>query len=233
VLWDLDGTLIDTEDHWVTAQSMLADSWGAAWTSTDVLATIGRPLAHTAARLQRNGVGLPVDQIVEKLRQQTMERLADRVPWRPGGLQLLDQLHARGTPCALVTMSDDVFVASVLARLPRPYFATVVTRDMVDEPKPHPRPYQLAAELLGVAPRDCLAVEDSPAGVQSAEAAGMPVLALQGAVLLSGGSHRHVVTSLADLDLDEVWYRLQHEPTADHAAAGIGAAIDERMTDHD
>ena len=100
------------------------------------------------------------------------------MPWRPGALELLTALHEAGVPNALVTMSWRSLADLVVSLVPPGVFAVVVTGDEVEHGKPHPEPYLAAARLLGVEVSDCVAIEDSPTGVPSAVAAGVPTLAV-------------------------------------------------------
>ena len=81
-------------------------------------------------------------------------------------------------PNALVTMSWRSLATAVVEALPEGTFAAVVTGDEVEHGKPHPEPYHAAARMLGVEARDCIAIEDSPTGVRSAVAAGVPTIAV-------------------------------------------------------
>ena len=101
------------------------------------------------------------------------------MPWRPGARELLAALNVRGVPCALVTMSWQHPTDEVVRQLPPGSFQAVITGDMVMNGKPHPEPYRRAAEELGVDPLSCVAIEDSPTGVASAEAAGCVVVAVR------------------------------------------------------
>ena len=100
------------------------------------------------------------------------------MPWRPGARELLTSLNRAGVPCALVTMSWKNITDEVLRQMPPGTFRAVITGDMVMNGKPHPEPYRRAAEALGVDPLSCVAIEDSPTGVASAEAAGCVVVAV-------------------------------------------------------
>jgi beta-phosphoglucomutase-like phosphatase (HAD superfamily) len=83
-----------------------------------------------------------------------------------------------GVPSALVTMSWRSLADAVLAALPDDTFSAVITGDEVEHGKPHPEPYLAAARALGVEVGDCVAIEDSPTGVRSAVAAGVPTIAV-------------------------------------------------------
>src|SRR5699024_2783195 len=94
------------------------------------------------------------------------------VPFRPGALELLADLRAAGIPCALVTMSYRRLAEAVVSACEPGTFAALITGDEVSHGKPHPEPYVAGADALGVAPEECVALEDSLPGLQSALAAG-------------------------------------------------------------
>jgi HAD superfamily hydrolase (TIGR01509 family) len=146
---------------------------------------------------EHSGIDLTPEEIVGELLRGVVERVRRHVPWRPGAQELLAALHADGVPCALVTMSYRPLAEAIVGRLPAGSFAAVVTGDEVTRGKPHPEPYLTAAARLGVDPAGCLAIEDSPTGVGSATAAGIPVLAVEHLVPILPGPGRHVVQSLS------------------------------------
>ena len=177
VLWDMDGTLIDTEPYWMAAETEVVEAYGGTWTDEDARALVGADLIDAARQIaERASVPLPPEAIVERLLDGVISRLHQGTPWRPGARELLAELVDAGVPCALVTMSWRRFVDPVIAQLPHGSFAAIVTGDEIDNGKPHPAPYLRAAALLGVEPADCVAIEDSPTGVRSALAAGCRVL---------------------------------------------------------
>ena len=113
-------------------------------------------------------------------------------------------MRAAGVPCALVTMSYARLVDAALAQLPAGSFDVLVTGDEVKRGKPHPEAYLTAAERLGVDPAACVAIEDSPAGAASAEAAGARVLVVPQAVEVPTGPRRTHVASLKGIGLDDL-----------------------------
>jgi HAD superfamily hydrolase (TIGR01509 family) len=198
----MDGTLVDTEPYWIEVEYALVDEFGGTWTHADALELVGNDLLVSAAYLRdHGGVDLEPEVIVERLLDGVIERIRERVPWRPGAVELLAELQGAGVPCALVTMSYERFVAPVLEALPARTFATAVTGDAVTVGKPHPEPYLTAAAILGVDPHDCLAIEDSNTGAKSAEAAGCTVLVVPNHVPVLEGQHRVFRDTLADLDV--------------------------------
>ena len=177
MLWDMDGTLVDTEPYWIETEHALAAEHGGEWTTEDAMKLVGNDLLVSGAYI-KDRLGLPhtPEEVVELLLDGVCSRIEQHVPWRPGARELLTDLAAHGIPCALVTMSYQRFVAPILAQLPAETFTVIVTGDQVTQGKPHPEPYETAAAALGLDPRDCVAIEDSPTGATSADAAGCTVL---------------------------------------------------------
>jgi HAD superfamily hydrolase (TIGR01509 family) len=197
VLWDMDGTLVDTEPYWLDAEQQLVEAHGGTWTEQDAMALVGRDLLDSGRYIREHGgVDLPPKEIVELLLDGVVQHVRRAVPWRPGARELLAALRREGTPCALVTMSWERFVAPVLAALPHGSFDVVVTGDAVSRGKPHPEPYLHAARLLGVEPSECLAIEDSNTGARSAEAAGCLVVVVENHVRVEPGERRVFLPSL-------------------------------------
>jgi HAD superfamily hydrolase (TIGR01509 family) len=201
----MDGTLVDTEPYWIEAEYALVAEHGGTWSHADALNLVGNDLLVSGEYIREHGgVDLPPEEIVDRLLDEVIARIRERVPWRPGAIELLAHLNAEGVPCALVTMSYERFVAPVLAALPAGSFAAVVTGDAVTVGKPHPEPYLTAARLLGVGPGDCLAIEDSNTGAKSAEAAGCAVLVVPNHVPVLEGERRTFLDSLVGVDLQRL-----------------------------
>ncbi len=201
VLWDMDGTLVDTEPYWVESETEVVRTHGnGVWTKEDALDCVGNDLLVTGSIVQQRGqVRLPVESIVELLMDGVVSRIRTTVPWRPGARELLSDLRARKVPCALVTMSYERLVGPVLDAMPAGSFDVVVTGDNVSHGKPHPEPYQHAARLLGVDPDACVAIEDSNPGATSAEAAGCRVLVVENHVSVEPGPGRTFLPTLEGL----------------------------------
>jgi HAD superfamily hydrolase (TIGR01509 family) len=173
VLWDMDGTLVDTEPYWMETEWALAERHGGAWSTEHALNLVGKALLDSGVYIRRHmGIDLSPEQIVDELLDGVVERVRREVPWRPGGRELLRDLRASGVPCALVTMSWMRFVEPILEHLPPDTFGAVVTGDRVELGKPHPEPYLRAAAELGVDPKRCAVVGDIGADVEAAQAAG-------------------------------------------------------------
>jgi HAD superfamily hydrolase (TIGR01509 family) len=198
VLWDLDGTLVDTEPAWLAAEYRLVESFGGSWSTAHGKAIVGHDLLDSAAYLRKHGgVELPLQEIADRMVGDVLASVEREVVWRPGVRRLLAELRSAGVPCAMVTMSYESLARSVADQLPAGTFRTLVTGDQVSHGKPHPEPYLTAAQRLGVPPSGCVAIEDSPTGVASAEAAGCVVLAVQNQVPLAAAPGRTVLDDLA------------------------------------
>jgi HAD superfamily hydrolase (TIGR01509 family) len=200
VLWDMDGTLVDTEPYWTVAELALAERHGGTWSPERSLEVVGFDLLD-AARFMRVQMGIDVapEQIVDEMLDAVIKQVEDAVPWREGSLELLTSLGEAGVPCALVTMSWTRFVDPILRWLPEGTFSAVVTGDTVDRGKPHPEPYLTAARRLDVLAAECLAIEDSDTGATSAAAAGCTVLCAPLHVPVPPGPGRVLTQSLVGL----------------------------------
>jgi HAD superfamily hydrolase (TIGR01509 family) len=197
VLWDMDGTLVDTEPYWIECEFALVESFGGTWSEQHAHELVGGDLIESAIYIaEHGGVPLPPAEIVHRLLDGVVARVRAHIPWRPGAQELLTELRALRVPCALVTMSWRRFAEAVVDGLPAGTFAALVTGDEVSAPKPDPEPYLLAARLLGADPARCVAIEDSPRGVTSAVAAGVHTLAVPHVIPLPPGPGRTLAPSL-------------------------------------
>ena len=192
VLWDMDGTIVDTEPYWFAAEFEIVEMHGGSWSHDHARAMVGFDLLDSGRYMREHGgVDREPHEIVEMLLDRVVASVRREVPWRPGARELLGAVRSRGISSALVTMSWRRFADEVVACLPDGTFDTTVVGDDVSRGKPHPEPYLLAAERLGVDPRECVAIEDSPTGARSALAAGCRVIGVP-----------HVVDIPREIDVD-------------------------------
>jgi HAD superfamily hydrolase (TIGR01509 family) len=212
VLWDMDGTIVDTEPYWFAAEFEIVEMHGGQWSIEHARALVGSDLLDSGAYMRKHGgVDREPAEIVEMLLDRVVAQLRVEIPWRPGARELLAAVNEADIPTALVTMSWKRFADQVVECLPSGSFRVSVTGDEVTRGKPHPEPYLLAAERLGVDPRDCVAIEDSPTGVRSALAAGCRVLGVPHVVAIpsdldQGSGQLVIATSLVGKTLsDLVW----------------------------
>ena len=200
VLFDMDGLLIDSEPLWLEAETAVMARLGASWTEADQVQLLGGSLDRTVRYLLAKATrpASPA-QVGEWLMTGVAGRVREHgVPLRPGARELLAEVAAAGLPHALVTSSERGFMDAVLASTGL-RFDVLVCADDVGMTKPDPEPYLLAAKLLGTDPARCFALEDSPNGVASAEAAGCRVIAVPSLVPIGPAPGRTVVRSLTEL----------------------------------
>ncbi|TDC83445.1 HAD family phosphatase [Micromonospora sp. KC606] len=204
MLFDMDGTLVDSEKLWDVALRELAAEYGGELSADARRAIIGTSMAE-AMRILHEDLGQPEREPQASaawIDARILELFRTGLRWRPGALTLLRAVRAAGIPTALVTSSGRALVEIALDTLGRDSFDAVVCGDEVDAAKPHPEPYLTAARLLDVPIARCVAIEDSPAGVASALAAGAAVLAVPAEAPLPTMDGVHQVESLTGADLE-------------------------------
>lgn len=184
ILWDMDGTIVDSEQYWITAEQELVHLFGGTWTHEDGLTLVGNGLPTTAEKLQSRGVNLSIDEIIQALTNRVLEQLEVAVPWRPGAVELIHQFQSAGIPQALVTMSIERMARSVVKMIPGSPLTEVVAGDNVINSKPDPEAYVLAAQKFNVNISRCVAFEDSPSGCTSAHRSGAVTIGVKNLVNL-------------------------------------------------
>lgn len=206
VLFDMDGLLVDTEPVWTVAEVELCTALGVEFTPEMKAAIVGTSMTTAVPTLLRH-VGAPceqddVDRTTDWLLDRMVTLFAQTPVLLPGVAALLAELAATEVPVALVSSSYRVLVDAVLAHGFGP-FAVTLAGDEVGRTKPHPEPYLTAAARLGVDPARCVVLEDSPAGVTAAEAAGCAVVAVPSVhgVAFDRAPRRLVVPSLEGVGL--------------------------------
>ena len=204
VLWDMDGTLVDSEPYWLLSESALAEDYGKVWTQESGNYLIGKSLYESSAFLKDHLdiKDLSAQQIIDRLTDSVLSKLQHSLPWRPGALELLMELKQAGVKTALVTMSLRRMALAVAEAIPFQAFDVVVAGDDVTHGKPHPEPYEKAAALLGFKPSECIAIEDSTTGLRSAEAAGCLPLGIVNLMPLEQTGNRVIKQSLTGMNLD-------------------------------
>lgn len=205
VLWDMDGTLVDSEKIWDISLDDLAAELGGTLSLATRQAMVGSNQERTIEMIfVELGLPLVADKLAEAsswLTKRTAELFAGGLPWRPGALEALRLVRASGLPTALVTSTQRDLTELALDSIGREFFDFTLCGDEVTRTKPHPEPYLTAAARLGVDPADCVVVEDSPTGVAAAAAAGAVVLVVPCEVPVEPGPRRVFRESLTGLDL--------------------------------
>jgi len=182
VIWDLDGTLIDSADyHWEAWQQVMADG-NFTITYEEYVADFGK--RNDEILRGRLGDHL-TDDFIARISLAKEEAYRAMVRKRglellPGAHKWLSKLHFEGWSQALGTSAprgniDAVFDALDIAE----FFNAVMSADQVERGKPFPDVFLAAAGKLGVEPAACIVVEDAPAGIEAARRAGMTALAVR------------------------------------------------------
>ncbi|MFI9503074.1 HAD family hydrolase [Nocardia sp. NPDC052566] len=208
VLWDMDGTLLDSEKLWDIAVRELAAAHGRTMTDEIRHALIGAS-GPNAMRIIFDG--LDIEQTPEALEfsaefmdRRVTELMAGPIPWRPGAQDALGMVRAAGLPMALVTNTARALAEFGLDTLGRDWFDRTVCGDEVAHGKPAPDVYLRAADLLGLDPRNCVAVEDSPTGAAAAQAAGCAVIVIPCEIAVPDAPGRMFRDSLIGLTVEDL-----------------------------
>lgn len=207
VLWDMDGTLLDSEKLWDIPLCEYAEKLGGVLSLETRERMVGTNVP-TTMRLLFADVGIyptPEDLVdgATWISRRTEEVFRAGLPWRPGAADALRAVRSSGVPMALVTSTERSLTEVALDTIGRDLFDVTVCGDEVDGlNKPLPEPYLRAARLLDVDPTRCVAIEDSPTGVAAAVAAGCTVLVVPCDVEVEAGERRIFRDSLVGVDLD-------------------------------
>jgi len=207
VIWDLDGTLLDTEPSYLASGTELALRYGRILTPEIREQMMGRP-GLVAARifLDALAIDLTPDQFIEE-REAMLEALFRECQPMPGALAVSRHLHAHGVPQAVATSSNrrNVGFKTVAHADWFATFGAVVTSEDVEHGKPAPDIFLLAAEHIGAPPASTLVFEDSPLGVEAALAAGMHVVATPEEVYRDRVGTAHLVLTSLEEFVPEAW----------------------------
>lgn len=201
VLWDMDGTIIDTEPQWLEGELALAQRYGATWNQHMGDQLVGMSLPESILIFRDlTGISATPETLIAELIQEMVTLVSSGYSdWRPGARELLTSLRDHHVPCALVTMSYTELANVVLEMLPPGTFDAVVTGDQVSQGKPHPEAYQKAAELLDVDVRRTVALEDSIPGVTSAAASGAWTIGIPAHQSIPSSTDYAVIPTLSEV----------------------------------
>ena len=209
ILFDMDGTLIDSEPLWFAAEVEVMAELGAIWEPNDQINCLGGPMERTERYMQaRTGNIKPFGYFSERLDLVMEQKLAKELSFMPNALELTADCIESGIPLALVTASTGRQMRSVLTKFPSNTFKATISRDDVEKSKPFPDPYLLAAKTIGVDISKCLVFEDSLTGVESGLRSGAQVIGIPHLVEMQPHKNLRLIDSLSDIDLDQIlnWY---------------------------
>jgi HAD superfamily hydrolase (TIGR01509 family) len=205
VLFDMDGTIIDSEPYWLKSEQALAAEHAAEWTEQDGQRVIGLSLTESSKLIKEHiGSELEIDEIVQRLSNSVNSQLAKEIPWRPGAQELIRELRRKNIKTALVTMSLRKTALQVVEAIPFKAFDVVIAGDDVVHGKPHAEPYLKAATALGFAPSECIAFEDSITGILSAEAAGTVAIGIPNMMIIPTRPARNLWPTLEGVTVKQL-----------------------------
>jgi HAD superfamily hydrolase (TIGR01509 family) len=205
VLFDMDGTLLDSEKVWDVALDDLATWLGGDLSPSARERMVGSSLARSVAILHADlGIEADPESSAAYLTERVAELFRTDLVWKDGALELLRAVNQAGIPAALVTSTHRRLTEIALDTMGRQHFTATVCGDEVRRPKPNPDPYLRAAELLGVRADRSVAIEDSPVGIAAAEAAGCAVLAVPSEVEIEQAPTRTIRHTLADVTVADL-----------------------------
>jgi beta-phosphoglucomutase len=176
VIFDMDGVLVDSFHAHYLSWLQMGQASGLTFTEAEFAATFGRTSREIIEHFWGGGRLTDAEiAALDVVKEAAYRQIVARdLPAMPGAREVLGKLHAAGFRLALGSSGPPENVALVLERLEvRPWFSAVVTGADVTRGKPDPQVFLLAAEHLGVEPSRCAVVEDAPAGIAAAHAAGM------------------------------------------------------------
>jgi HAD superfamily hydrolase (TIGR01509 family) len=207
VLFDMDGLLLDTEA--ISRSTMIAAmaEQGLVMTEADFIPLVGVPDDANRIHLANvYGADFDYDGMRAIQARIKAEQWGDERPLKPGARRIVEAVAAMGLPAAVATSSHRINADAHLGHMGlRPFFKAVLTRDNVANGKPHPDLYLAAAAALGMAPGDCLALEDSHNGVRAAHAAGVPVIMVPDLLPPTDEMHAKALAIAPSLDVVCEW----------------------------
>jgi HAD superfamily hydrolase (TIGR01509 family) len=209
ILFDMDGTLIDSEPLWLKAEIEVMAEVGCHWDEQDQINCLGGPAERTERYMQERSQNIkPYGYFINRLHEVMRARITNELDLIPNALTLLKECKDAGIKTALVTASSRDLMTIVLKRFPPGTFDVVVSGDDVEKSKPDPAPYLLAAKQLSVDILKCLVLEDSLTGVQSGLSSGAKVIGIPHLVQMSEHPNLRVISSLDEITLSDIlgWY---------------------------
>ena len=211
VLFDMDGTLINSEPYWLVCETQLMARFGHTWTDEDQAFCLGGPLPKVGAFMSELSHGAQnADYFEGELVRLVAAEFQRGLQFMPGAHDLVIELASSGIPMALVSASPRLLVDSAIALLPTGTFITSISSQDVTISKPDPESYLLAAQRLGVNITRCLVLEDSRTGIDAGLASGAVVIGIPHIITYPPTPRLHLRKDLIGLNIEgikEIFYR--------------------------
>lgn len=211
IIFDMDGLLVRSEEAWIASEREFLARRGIHVTQalrTEMAPFLAGRNQHEAAQFYKSKFNLKDSlEAIKRERMGVARMHLEKVPLCEGVMELLNALKGSRLKLALASGSPDEFIRMILDRFGLwPYFEAVISGDQVPHSKPHPDIYHLAAQSLGVQPRECLVFEDAPNGVAAAKAAGMVCALVPNKLIHNSNLDKadFVFESLAAIDLEKL-----------------------------
>ena len=209
ILFDMDGTIIDSEPLWLQAEIEVMAELGCHWDEQDQINCLGGPMERTEKYMQdRSGNVKPYGYFGQRLNEVMKLKFVKDLELMPNALELITKSKEAGLKTALVTASGRELMNSALTRFPKNSFDIAISRDDVTNSKPHPEPYLMAAKRLEVKIEECLVLEDSMTGVRAGLDSGPQVVAISHIISIANEKNLRVISSLSEITFKQLveWY---------------------------
>lgn len=209
ILFDMDGTIIDSEPLWLQAEIQVMAELGCHWDEQDQINCLGGPMERTEKYMQdKSGNVKPYGYFGQRLNEVMNLKFVKDLELIPNALELIIKSKESGLKTALVTASGRELMNSALTRFPENSFNVAISRDDVANSKPHPEPYLMAAERLKVKINECLVLEDSMTGVRAGLDSGAQVVAISHIIPIANEKNLRVIPNLSEITFKQLveWY---------------------------
>lgn len=209
ILFDMDGTIIDSEPLWLQAEIQVMAELGCHWDEQDQINCLGGPMERTEKYMQdKSGNVKPYGYFGQRLNEVMNLKFVKDLELIPNALELIIKSKESGLKTALVTASGRELMNSALTRFPENSFDVAISRDDVANSKPHPEPYLMAAERLKVKINECLVLEDSMTGVRAGLDSGAQVVAISHIIPIANEKNLRVIPNLSEITFKQLveWY---------------------------
>ena len=209
ILFDMDGTIINSEPLWLQAEIQVMAELGCHWDEQDQINCLGGPMERTEKYMQdRSGNVKPYGYFGQRLNEVMKLKFVKDLQLIPNALELITKSKEAGLKTALVTASGRELMNSAITRFPENSFDIAISRDDVANSKPHPEPYLMAAEKLKVKITECLVLEDSMTGVRAGLDSGAQVVAISHIIPIANEKNLRVISNLSEITFKQLveWY---------------------------